>query len=151
MLDDKAPDALAALLQEASLTSYPRGSGVFAVLFSGVLRPWTVDVRTSNGWLCLRAHVMTLPRAETARIAVLDAISRTNDRIPLVKFATAWTDQVVLDAQYLMHQVDAQVLSRLVWLVESTAEREYGPLVDIARSREALDGLEAAYKRSPAA
>lgn len=152
-MDDNAPDlhALVALLHEAGLTSYPRGSGVYAVLFSGALRPWTVDVRTSNGWLCLRTQVMTLPKAETARTAVLDAVSRINDRVPLCKFAIAWTDQLVLDAQYLMHQVDAQVLSRLVWLVESIAEREYASLLDVARSSEALDGLEAAYKRSSAA
>lgn len=121
------------------------------MLFSGALRPWAVDVRASNGWICLRAQVMTLPKAEGARNAVLDAASRSNDRISLCKFAVAWTDQLVLDAQYLAQHVDALTLNRLVWLVESIADQEYAHFLNAARSSEALDSLDSAFKRSPAA
>ena len=144
-------DPLAVLLEEAGFTSYPRGPGIHAVLFSGALRPWGVDVRISQDWVCFRAHIMALPKAESARNALLDTVTRANDRFSWVKFSVAWTDQLVLDAQHLTQHVDAQALFKLVWLVESVAEREYPRLLDIARSSEALDDLQVAYKRSPAA
>lgn len=142
---------LGALLSEAKLTAYPRGPGIYSVLFSGSLRPWAIDVRIWNEWVCLRTHVMTLPKAEATRRNLLDALARTNERIPLCKAVLAWTDQVVLDLEYLTTHVDAPTLSRLVWLLESIAEREYPRLLEIAQSKEVLSDLDAAFRRSPAA
>ena len=137
------------MLSEAKLAAYPRGAGIYAVLFSGSLRPWAVDVRESNGWICVRTQIMTVPKIETARNALLDAVSRANDRISLCKFAVAWGDQLVIDLEYFRTHVDAQTLSRLVWLVESIAEQEYPHLLDIARASETLNELEGAFRRSP--
>lgn len=149
--NDSNHDRLKTQLDEVGLTSYPRGPGIHSVLFSGLLRPWMVDVRESSGWICLRAHVMTLPKPEQARNALLDAVMRANERNSVVKYAVAWTDQLVLDAQYLAQHVNAQTLSRLVWLVKTIADRDYPLLLDVARSADTLSNLEGAYKRSPAA
>ncbi len=94
---------------------------------------------------------MSLPESQGARTSLLDAIARANDRISLCKFAIAWGNQVVVDVQYLAVHVEAPTLSRLVWLVQTIADKEYPRLLDVARAREALDDIEAAYKRSPAA
>ena len=143
------PGRINAVLAEAGFLAYPRGEGVLSVLFAGDLRPWAVDVRISNGWVCLRTHIMTLPQSPATRLSLFSAVIAANDRLSLVKFTVAWTNALCLDIQYLESHVDAPTLSRLVWTLRNIAEQEYPHLLSIATARETLEDLERTFQRSP--
>jgi len=113
------------------------------------LRSWIVDVRESNGWICLRTHVMALPDKAAARIALVDAAMRANANLTSWRFSLGSRSQAIfLEAECRADHIDGEDLAGLISLLRSTAEEQYEALLKIALAPSPLDALEAAFKRS---
>lgn len=124
------------------------GGGAIVPLWSR-LRSWIVDVRESNGWICLRTHVMALPEKPAARMALVDAAMRANANLTSWRFSLGSRSKAVfLEAEYRADHIDGEDLAGIMQLLRSTAEEQYETLLKIALEPSPLDALEAAFKRS---
>ncbi|HET9341849.1 MAG TPA: type III secretion system chaperone [Candidatus Eremiobacteraceae bacterium] len=113
------------------------------------LRSWIVDLRESNGWICLRTHVMALPDKPAARMAVIDTAMRANSNLMSWRFSLGPRSQAIfLEAECRADQLDGDDLAGIIALLRSTAEEQYEALLKIALAPSPLDALEAAFKRS---
>ncbi len=143
-----------ALLDEARFKSFDLGSGWYQVIFESRLRSWAVVARAANGWLYLRANILSLPEGAGPRAAVIERASRLNAKLPAVKFTVATlirADHLQLSLEYRIDHVDGEVLGNLILMLMSIAEAEYIGLARIAvgdPSLQSLEAAEAAFKRS---
>jgi len=141
--------ALRELLAASGLEYHPlTGGGALVPLWSR-LRSWIIDVRESNGWICLRTHVMALPDKPAARMAIVDAAMRANAHLTSWRFSAGSTSQALfLEAEYRADHIDGDDLAGIIFLLRSTAEEQYEALLKVALAPSPLDVLEAAFKRS---
>ncbi|HEY7994794.1 MAG TPA: type III secretion system chaperone [Candidatus Eremiobacteraceae bacterium] len=113
------------------------------------LRSWIVDLRESNGWICLRTHVMALPDKPAARMALVDAAMRANTNLTSWRFSLGSRSQAIfLEAECRAEHIDGEDLAAIISLLGTTAEEQYEALLKIALAPSPLDALEAAFRRS---
>ena len=137
------------LLHEAGLSYFPVGEGDALVPLTTKLRTWLVEARESNGWLCLRAHVIGLPEAAGARTSVIDEAMKANADLTMWRFTvSAATSTIVAEAEDRIEHLDGTTLASLVFMLGSDVDARFARLVTIASRPSPLDELEAAFKRS---
>lgn len=113
------------------------------------LRSWIVDLRESNGWICLRTHVMALPEKPAVRMTLIDAAMRANTNLTSWRFSLGpHSHAIFLEAECRADHLDGDDLAGMIALLRSTAEEQYEALLKIALAPSPLDALEAAFKRS---
>jgi hypothetical protein len=144
--DEPALD-LKALLDEAKFESVSMGDGRFSVPFSARLRTWLVDVYAYKDWFSLHAHVLRLPKNPAGRAVVLEAMAALNFRVPLAKFSVV-RGAVILELEYRVEHVDADVLGNLIRMFVQIAEAEYGGLMRARSGDPKLQSVDDAFKRS---
>lgn len=139
---------LKSLLDQAQLESFDLGSGWFSVLFEAELRCWCIKIHVSHGWLFLGTQMMRLPKEPSVRAVTLDLMARLNFKAPAAKFSATPSDEVLLELEYRIEHVDAAVLGNLIRMLLQIAETEYARLARVVVGHPALQGLDAAFKRS---
>ncbi|HYK52671.1 MAG TPA: hypothetical protein VEV38_03995 [Candidatus Eremiobacteraceae bacterium] len=124
------------------------GGGALVPLWSR-LRSWIVDVRESNGWICLRTHVMALPKQPGARLAFIDAAMRANANLTSWRFSSSpRSEALFLEAEYRGDHISGEDLAGIIFLLRTSCEEQYEALLQVALAPSPLDALEAAFKRS---
>jgi len=137
------------LLAASNLEFHDLGNGAALVPVWTRLRSWIVDLRESNGWICLRTHVMALPDKPAARMALIDAAMRANTNLTSWRFSLGSRSQAIfLEAECRADHIDGEDLAGIISLLGATAEDQYEALLKIALAPSPLDALEAAFKRS---
>jgi len=137
------------LLAASDLEFHELDNGAALVPVWTRLRSWIVDVRESNGWICLRTHVMALPDKAAARMALVDAAMRANTNLTSWRFSLGSRSQAIfLEAECRADHIDGEDLAGIISLLRSTAEEQYEALLKVALAPSPLDALEAAFKRS---
>jgi hypothetical protein len=140
---------LAGLLAESEIEYHDLGGGHTSVPVWSRLRSWDVDVHENDGWICMRAFVMTLPAAPAARAALVDAAMKANGGLTVWRFALGSASRhLFLEAEYRADHLDGAGLAGLVSLVGSVGDALYEKLVKVALAPAPLDALEDAFKRS---
>jgi len=138
-----------ALLDEAGLSYFPVGESGAVVPLATKLRTWLVEARESNGWLCMRTHVMGLPEPVGARTSVVDAAMKANADLTMWRFAiAAATSTIVAEVEDRLEHVDGKALAALIFMLGSNVDAQFARLVTVASGQSPLDELEAAFKRS---
>ena len=145
--EDESP--LHELLAASSLEFHELEDGGVLVPVWSRLRSWIVDLRESNGWICLRTHVMALPEKPAVRMTLIDAAMRANTNLTSWRFSLGPRSQAIfLEAECRSDHLDGDDLAGIIALLRSTAEEQYEALLKIALAPSPLDALEAAFKRS---
>lgn len=143
------PSRLRELLAASNLEYHELENGGAIVPLWSRLRSWIVDMRESNGWICLRSHVMALPDQPAARMAFIEAAMRANANLTSWRFSTGSASQALfLEAECRADHIDGEDLAGIIFLLRSTAEEQYEALLKIGLAPSPLDALEAAFKRS---
>lgn len=141
--------ALRDLLTASNLEYHETENGGALVPLWSRLRSWLVDLRESNGWICLRTHVMALPEQPGARLALIDAAMRANANLTSWRFSTGPRSRALfLEAEYRAEHLSGEDLAGIISLLRSTCEEQYEALLRVALAPSQLDALEAAFKRS---
>lgn len=139
---------LRARLEESDLEYHEAGAGAVVAVWSR-LRSWNVELRETNGWICLRSHVMSIPAAPAARLALIDAAMRSNTELTVWRFVVdAQSRALFLEAEYGAAHLDGESLAELVSILRDRGDAEYEKLVKVALAPAPLDALEEAFKRS---
>lgn len=145
---DSAPDdqLLMQLLTDAKFEFSKTESG-YQVALPGMLRPWDLRLRASNGWLTVRTYLMALPTSQTVRAKLLETMARLNGDIAMAKFCIGW-DAICLCLEDRVGHYGGSTLRELLSYYCGVGERYYPHLLDIVRERENLESLEQAFKRT---
>lgn len=147
--DERVESALRDLLAASNLEYHEIENGGALVPLWSRLRSWIVDLRESNGWICLRAHVMALPEQPGARLALIDAAMQANAHLSSWRFSTGpRSEALFLEAEYRADHISGDDLAGIIFLLRSTCEEQYEALLRVALAPSPLDELEAAFKRS---
>jgi len=147
--EEEEPSQLHELLTASNLEFHELDNGAALVPVWTRLRSWIVDLRESNGWICLRTHVMALPEKPAARMALVDAAMRANTNLTSWRFSLGSRSQAIfLETECRADHIDGEDLAGIISLLRSTAEDQYEALLKIALAPSPLDALEAAFKRS---
>lgn len=146
---ERVESALRDLLAASNLEYHEIENGGALVPLWSRLRSWIVDLRESNGWICLRAHVMALPEQPGARLALIDAAMQANANLTSWRFSAGPRSQALfLEAEYRADHISGDDLAGIIFLLRSTCEEQYETLLRVALAPSPLDELEAAFKRS---
>lgn len=147
--DDAEDCVLHRLLAESDLEYHVMGKTSAMVPIWSRLRSWNVELFESNGWICMRAHVMSVPAAPAAKAALVDAAMRSNADLTVWRFTVGARSRVLLlEGEYRAEHLDGEGLAGLVSLVRSSVDKQYEALVKVALAPAPLDALEDAFKRS---
>jgi hypothetical protein len=144
---DVSDDEIGKLLDEAKIFHFDV-YGFHVVPFDGDLRTWWFDVWQSGDWLCLRAHVMRVPAAPAVKGTLIEAALKVNASVSGAKFSATKDGLLVLDAEYRVEHVNSELLKNVIGMLMRLAEQRYPEFLRIVTGQQALESLEAAYKRS---
>jgi hypothetical protein len=147
--DEPGESALRDLLMASNLEYHETASGGALVPLWSRLRSWIVDLRESNGWICLRSHVMALPEQPGARLALVDAAMRANANLTSWRFSTdPRSEAMFLEAECRADHFSGEDLAGIIVLLRTSCEKQYEALLRVVLAPSPLDALEAAFKRS---
>jgi len=137
-----------ALLDQADLKYLAGDRGSYIIPIEGARGTWLVVARESNGWLCLSAHVLNLPKEPRAKSVVIEGALTMNHAIAVWRFSLTKPSELRLEAEYRLEHIDGTALRGLILMLEGRLSEDCAKLVRLGAEAQPLDALEQAFKRS---
>ncbi len=144
------PSSLESNLVGAGLTFERQPEDVYQVSFEGRLRSWCVRLKAADGKLLVRAHLLRVPRYSPTRASMLEYALRLHGEFEGPRFCLEGKDSLALCCELALEATaDPPHLRHAIIETIHKGEAVYPKLLELAKSGDTLQSLEAAFKRSP--
>jgi hypothetical protein len=144
------PSSLESNLVEAGLNFERQPEDVYQVSFEGRLRSWCVRLKPADGKLLVRAHLLRVPRYSITRASMLEYALRLHGEFQGPRFCLEGKDSLALCCELpLETTTDPTRLRHAIVETIHKGEAVYPKLLELAKNGDALQNLEAAFKKSP--